>query len=152
MLLSELTRKQKLKFLDLAFHMAAVDGDPSIQEKRMLNEKLVEVGDNIIAEYSFSLSDNLEETVEFFMNENHRVRNIVYLNLIELLMIGGFYNTTEYFFLEDIRKALRISVEKRKQMIALMFDYKDLRDKAVRLCAKWLRREFLSKKKGQLYI
>ena len=70
------------------------------------------------------------------MNENHRVRNIVYLNLIELLMIGGFYNTTEYFFLEDIRKALRISVEKRKQMIALMFDYKDLRDKAVRLCAK----------------
>jgi hypothetical protein len=37
-------------------------------------------------------------------------------------------------------------------MIALMFDYKDLRDKAVRLCAKWLRREFLSKKKGQLYI
>ena len=33
--------------------MAAVDGDPSIQEKRMLNEKLAEVGDNIIAEYSF---------------------------------------------------------------------------------------------------
>ena len=43
MLLSELTRKQKLKFLDLAFHMAAVDGDPSIQEKRMLNEKLAEL-------------------------------------------------------------------------------------------------------------
>src|SRR5690554_6772193 len=102
MLLSELNRKQKLKFLDLASHMAAVDGIPTSQEKRILNEKLAEVGDDIISEYSFSLSDDLEETIEYFQNENHQVRNIIYLNLIELLMIDGFYNTTEYFFLEDI--------------------------------------------------
>lgn len=135
MLLSELNRKQKLKFLDLAFHMAVVDGIPSSQEKRLLNEKLAEVGDDIISEYSFSLSDDLKETILYFANENFQVKNIVYLNLIELLMLDGFYNTTEYFFLEDIRKALKISVEKRKQMIALIFDYRDLREKAKGICS-----------------
>lgn len=135
MLLSELNRKQKLKFLDLAFHMAAVDGVPNHQEKRILNEKLAEVGDDIIQEYSFSLSDDLTETIEYFETENYQVRNIVYLNLIELLMIDGFYNTTEYFFLEDIRKALKISVNKRKEMIAIIFDVRDLREKAKRICS-----------------
>lgn len=135
MLLSELNRKQKLKFLDLAFHMAAVDGIPTSQEKRILNEKLAEVGDDIISEYSFSLSDDLEETIDYFQNENHQVRNIIYLNLIELLMVDGFYNTTEYFFLEDVRKALKISVSKRKEMISLTFDARDLREKAKRICS-----------------
>lgn len=134
MLLSELNRKQKLKFLDLAFHMAAVDGVPSDQERRLLNEKLAEVGDDIIKEYKFALSDDLEETIEYFKNENHQVRNIVYLNLIELLMLEGFYNTTEYFFLEDIRKELKITVDKRKKMISLIFDYRDLREKAEKVC------------------
>lgn len=135
MLLSELNRKQKLKFLDLAFHMAVVDGMASSQEKRLLNEKLAEVGDDIISEYSFSLSDDLEETIVFFKAENYQVRNIIYFNLIELLMLDGFYNTTEYFFLEDIRKEFKISVEKRKQMIALIFEHRDLREKAKRICS-----------------
>ena len=50
-------------------------------------------------------------------------------------MIDGFYNTTEYFFLEDIRKALKISVNKRKEMIAIIFDVRDLREKAKRICS-----------------
>ncbi len=134
MLLSKLNRKQKLKFLDLALHMAAVDGVPSAQEKRILNEKLAEVGDDIIKEYSFSLSSDLEDTIDFFKSQNHEVRHIVFLNLIELLLIDGFYNTTEYFFLEDIRKDLSISVNKRKEMIAFIFELRDLRDKAIRIC------------------
>ena len=137
MLLSKLNRKQKLKFLDLALHTAAIDGVPSDQEKRLLNEKLAEVGEDIILEYSFSLSDNLEETVMFFKQESSQIKHIVYLNLIELLMLDGFYNATEYFFLEDIRKELNISVAKRKEMIAFTFELKDLRDKALRICSSW---------------
>lgn len=134
MLLSKLNRKQKLKFLDLALHMAAIDGVPSAQETRILNEKLAEVGDDIIKEYSFSLSSDLEETINYFKGENHVVRHIVFLNLIELLLLDGFYNTTEYFFLEDIRKDLGISVGKRKEMIAFIFELRDLREKALGIC------------------
>lgn len=137
MLLSRLNRKQKLKFLDLALHTAAIDGLPSDQEKRLLNEKLAEVGEDIILEYSFSLSDDLDETILYFKKESFEVKHIVYLNLIELLMIDGFYNATEYFFLEDIRKELNISVSKRKEMIAFTFELKDLRDKALRICSSW---------------
>lgn len=134
MLLSKLNRKQKLKFLDLALHTAAIDGVPSKQEKRLLNTKLAEVGDDILQEYSFSLSSDLKETLEFFKGESYEVRNIIFLNLIELLLLGGFYNTTEFFFLEDIRKALKITVSKRKEMIALVFEFRDLRTKAERIC------------------
>lgn len=135
MLLSKLNRKQKLKFLDLALHTAAVDGDPSDQERRLLNEKLAEVGDDIVKEYNFSLSSDFEDTVDFFKRQSPKVKNIVFLNLIELLMIGGFYNTTEYFFLEDVREELNISVKKRKEMIAFFFEYNDLREKAKRICS-----------------
>lgn len=135
MLLSKLNRKQKLKFLDLALHTAAIDGDPSEQEQRLLNEKLAEVGDDIVKEYKFSLSSNFQETLDFFKEQSPKIKNIVFLNLIELLMIGGFYNTTEYFFLEDIREELNISANKRKEMIAFFFEYNDLRDKAQRICS-----------------
>ena len=138
MLLSELNRKQKLKFLDLALHTAVIDGDASDQEQRLLNEKLAEVGDDIVKEYNFSLSEDLEDTLKYFKEQSHKVKHIVFLNLIELLMIGGFYNTTEYFFLESIRKELNITADKRKEMIAFFFEYRDLREKAKRICSTWL--------------
>ncbi len=65
MLLSTLSRKEKLKFLDLALHMVLVDGAPSTQEQRILNMMLAEVGENIIDEYEFVKSDALEDTIQF---------------------------------------------------------------------------------------
>ena len=69
MLLSLLNRKEKLKFLDLAIHMVAVDGEPTAFEKRILNMMLAEVGDDIYKEYTFTLAQDKDVTIDFFSKQ-----------------------------------------------------------------------------------
>jgi hypothetical protein len=133
MLLSLLTRKEKLKFLDLAMHMVSVDGEPTALEQRLLNMMLAEVGDNIVSEYHFSLSKDLTETLEFFEKCSSSIKNIVYLNLIKVTMSDDFYNTTEHFFLEEIRDRFSITDAKKKQLMQLVYIERDLREKAKRV-------------------
>lgn len=134
MLLSMLSRKEKLKFLDLAIHMVAVDGEPTTYEERILNMMLAEVGENIIKEYTFSLSSDLEATIDFFNEAPTAVRNVVLLNLIKLSMFDDLYNTSEHFFLDNIRRNFKISIAKRKELISLLYEERDLNEKARRAC------------------
>jgi hypothetical protein len=133
MLLSLLTRKDKLKFLDLVMHMVAVDGEPTEIEQRLLNIMLAEVGDGIIKEYTFTLSENLEETVNYFRVASPTVKNIVYLGLLKVTMMDDFYNTTEHIFLEEIRLEFSISDFKKKQLMRLVYNERDLRERAKRV-------------------
>lgn len=133
MLLSMLSRKEKLKFLDLAMHMVSIDGKPTEIEQRLLNMMLAEVGDNIVSEYHFSLSQDLDETMAFFSNNNPTVQNIVYLNLLKITMNDDFYNTAEHFFLENIRSKFSINETKKKQIMRLVYNERDLRERAKRI-------------------
>lgn len=133
MLLSLLNRKEKLKFLDLAIHMVSVDGEPTEIEQRLLNMMLAEVGDNIVKEYHFSLSQDLEETITFFSELNPTIQNIVYLNLMKITMNDDFYNTAEHFFLENIRSRFSIDDMKKKQIMRLVYNERDLRERAKRI-------------------
>ena len=134
MLLSMLNRKQKLNFLDLAIHMVSVDGEATTFETRILNMMLAEVGDDIIKEYTFSLSSDLEETIDFFTEQPKTVRNIVLLNLLKLSLFDDLYNTSEHFLLDHIRRNFKISIAKRKELIGLLYDERDLNEKARRVC------------------
>jgi len=133
MLLSLLTRKEKLKFLDLAMHMVSVDGEPTELEQRLLNMMLAEVGDGIVSEYHFSLSKDLPETIEYFNQASPAVKNIAYLNLLMVAMSDDFYNTLEHFFLENIRENFSIDDTKKKQLMKLVYSERDLRERAKRI-------------------
>jgi len=133
MLLSVLNRKEKLKFLDLAMHMVSIDGKPNEMEQRLLNMMLAEVGDNIVAEYHFSLSKDLKLTLRFFEKANPKIKNIVYLNLLKVAMSDDFYNTLEHDFLEEIREQLNINEVKKKQLMRLVYMERDLRERAKRV-------------------
>jgi hypothetical protein len=133
MLLTLLSRKEKLKFLDMAMHMVSVDGEPTLVEQRLLNMMLAEVGDGIVQEYHFALSKDLNETLEFFESTNKTVKNIVYYNLMKVAMTDDFYNTTEHFFLEEIRERFQIDEAKKKQLMNLVFAERDLRERAKRV-------------------
>jgi len=135
MLLSILNRKEKLKFLDLAMHMVSIDGEPTEVEQRLLNVMLAEVGDGIVQEYHFSLSKDLKETLKFFEKVTPKVKNIVYLNLLKVTMSDDFYNTAEHFFLEDIRERFEITEIKKKQIMRLVYNDRDLRERAKRIVA-----------------
>ena len=86
--------------------MVSVDGAPTELEQRLLNIMLAEVGDGIVKEYQFALSQELEETIAYFMEASPTIKNIVYLNLIKVTMQDDFYNTTEHFFLEGLREKI----------------------------------------------
>lgn len=127
MLLSTLTRKEKLKFLDLALHMVEVDTLASKDEVRFLNMMLAEVGENIVKEYQFVLSDNLEETILFFDVLALKTRKIVYYNILKLAIMNDFYNTLEHNFLEMIQIRFHLKDRDKKAMFTLLYEEKDLR-------------------------
>lgn len=145
MLLSSLTRKQKLKFLDLAIHIVSVDGEATAYETRILNMMLAEVGDDIIKEYTFSLSSDLNETLDFFKEQPKTVRNVVLLNLLKLSLFDDLYNTTEHFLLDHVRRTFKISIAKRKELIALLYEERDLNEKARRVCIALWKKELKPK-------
>lgn len=129
MQLQLLDRKEKLKFLDLALHLINIDGKMSDIESRLLDVMVAEVGKEIVREYHFSLSDNLEETMAFFIDKPKPVKELVYLNLLVLIMLEDLYNTNEHFFLEDIRKKLKISIKKKEQLMRIVYEQRDLNEK-----------------------
>ena len=132
MLLNLLNKKEMLKFLDLAIYMVDIDGEPTQYEKTILNRMIAEL-EAVKDEYSFRLTDSVENTIDFFTKCNNVVRNIVYLNLVVISMEDDLYNTSELLFLEKIQKKLGISAEKRRELFSIVYAERDLKEKAKRI-------------------
>ena len=132
MFLGLLNRKEKLKFLDLAIYMIDVDGEPTLVEKRLLETIKAELGKEIVDEYTFTRSDDVDVTIQYFTDSNKVVRNIIFLNLSKIMLVDDFYNTSEHILLEKIQKAFQITPEKRRELIKLVYEEKDLREKVKR--------------------
>lgn len=132
MFLSLLNKKEMLKFLDLAIYMVDIDGEPTQYEKRILAKMIAEL-DQVKEEYSFRLTDSVENTINFFTNCNKVVKNVVYLNLVIISMEDDLYNTSELLFLEKIQKKLGITAEKRRELISIVYAERDIREKATRI-------------------
>ena len=132
MLLSLLNKKEMLKFLDLAIYMVDINGEPNDVEKKVL-KKMVNELEPVKDEYTFRLTDTLENTINYFTNCNNVVKNVVYFNLVTISMEDDLYNTTEWLFLENLQKKFEISNEKRREIISLVYAYRDLREKSIRV-------------------
>lgn len=133
MFLSLLTKKEKLKFLDLAVYMIDIDGKPTEVEKKLISRIYGEIGREIVEEYTFSKSDSIDDTIDYFKDANQAVKNIVFLNLVSISMEDDLYNTLEHLFLERIEKKLGITAEKRKDLMQIVYDERDVREKAMRV-------------------
>ena len=137
MFLSLLSKKEMLKFLDLAIYMVDIDGEPTAdgtKEGYDINlTKMIAELDAVKDEYSFRLTDTVENTISYFMKSNQVVKNVVYLNLVIISMEDDLYNTSELLFLEEIQKKFEISSEKRRELISIVYAERDLREKATRI-------------------
>ena len=132
MFLSLLNRKEMLKFLDLAIYMVDIDGEPTDVEKKVLNKMIAEL-DQVKDEYTFRKTDTIENTINYFINCNQVVKNIVYLNLVTISMEDDLYNTSELLFLQKVQEKFEISNEKRRELISLVYAQRDLREKGIRI-------------------
>lgn len=132
MFLSLLSRKEKLKFLDLAIYMIGIDGEPTTIEQKLLDMMLVELGD-VAQEYTFEKSEDIDNTIDFFVKSNKVVKNIVFLNLVKITMQDDLYNTSEHLFLEKIQKKFEISQEKRRELMSIIYAERDVKERARRI-------------------
>lgn len=132
MFLSYLNKKEMLKFLDLAVYMVDIDGEPTDVEKKVLTKMIAEL-DQVKDEYTFRKTDTVENTINFFINCNQVVKNIVYLNLVTISMEDDLYNTSELLFLQKVQEKFEISNEKRRELISLVYAQRDLREKGIRI-------------------
>ena len=132
MWLSLLNTKETLKFLDLAIYMVSLDGDPTDAQRNILGRISREVG-FLVSDYSFEKRDSVDETIEFFSRQNQVVKNVVFLNLVKISLVDDLYNTTEHQFLVLIQKKLNISQARRKELMMLAYEERDLREKASRI-------------------
>ena len=132
MFLNLLSKKEMLKFLDLAIYMVDIDGEPTDVEKKLLHKMMQEL-EPIRDEYTFRLTDTAENTIKFFTTSNQVVKNIVYLNLVMISMEDDLYNTSKLLFLEKIQKQLEISQEKRRELISIVYAERDLKEKTIRI-------------------
>lgn len=132
MFLSFLNRKEMLKFLDLAIYMVDIDGEPNEVEKKVLKKMISEL-EPVKDEFTFRFADTVDNTLKFFEESNQVVKNIVYLNLVIITMEDDLYNTKELLFLEDVKKRFTISDEKKRELIALVYAHRDLREKGIRI-------------------
>lgn len=132
MFLSFLNKKEMLKFLDLAIYMVDIVGEPTEVEKRVLTKMIAELS-SVKEEFSFRMADTVDNTIDYFVNCNQVVKNVVYLNLVIISMEDDLYNTSELLFLEGIQKKFDISSEKRRELISIVYAERDLREKATRI-------------------
>jgi hypothetical protein len=132
MYLSLLNQRETLKFLDLAIYMVDIDGEPTEIEKKILTRIFREVG-HVVEDYSFEFSSTIEETIAFFVNCNRVVKNIVFLNLVTITLTDDLYNTTEHLFLESLQEKLGITPERRRELMTIAYEERDLRERAARI-------------------
>ena len=67
------------------------------------------------------------------MNSNRIVKNVVFLNLVKITMTDDLYNTTEHLFLEELQEKFDITPERRRELMSLVYEERDLRERAARV-------------------
>ena len=48
-------------------------------------------------------------------------------------MVDDLYNTTEHLFLEELQEKFDITPERRRELMTLVYDERDLRERAARV-------------------
>jgi hypothetical protein len=126
MLLDLLTKEEKHLFLDLATYMTKADGEiletESLEIKVMTNEMGTDA-----KEYS---KGDARKAIERLGNSSVKVQRIVLLNLIIISLSDDFYHTEEHLVVEELLEAWGISAKKKSELFKLVYNYKDLREKA----------------------
>lgn len=105
MLLLKLQSKEKFAFLQLAHHIALIDGDYSVKEKDLIVEFCVQMGieDRSYDDESFDLNENLS----YF--KNMKSKKIVIMSLMILVHIDDKYDIHEYKLICKIAQIFGLS-------------------------------------------
>ncbi len=126
MLLDLLTKKEKHLFLDVATYMTSADGEilesESLEIRLMTNEMGTDAKD-------YKTGD-VQNAIEVLGDSSVKVQRLVLLNVIIISLSDDFYHTEEHLVVEQLLEAWGISAKKKAELFKLVYNYKDLREKA----------------------
>jgi len=105
MLLMKLETKEKFAFLELAHHVALVDGDYSPREKSLINDFCIGMG--IEDSHFDNETFDFEDTIKTF--KSMRNKKIVILTLMMLVHIDDNFDKNEYNVICEIAKIFGFS-------------------------------------------
>ena len=134
MLLSLLSKEEKMYFLDLLNELISADGNPTETEISIKNRLKYEMGDEILKYKRSNLSK--DKLIEYFSSKAYPTKNLVYLNLVAASLNDDWYSVEEHLLLEKIQGALQISDKKRNELFKLVYSERDLREKVKRVISE----------------
>ena len=126
MLLDLLTKEEKHLFLDLAAHMTKADGTILESESIALKIMTNEMGKDAVGHEKTDVSKSVQELGK----SSFKIQRIILLNLIVLSLSDDFYHTEEHLIIEELLVSWNISAKKKAELFKLVYNYKDLREKA----------------------
>ena len=135
MLLSLLSKEDKINFLDLLRQFIIVDGQASEVEKQVQKKFAYEMGDDVLKRFPSTKTDK-KKLIEYFASKPQATKNIVYLNLFAASLEDEWYSVEEHFLLDQIQSAFNISNKKKVELMKIVYADRDLRERAKRIVSE----------------
>ena len=131
MLLSLLTKDEKIYFIELVRKIILIDGEVSDVEKEIVKKMRLELGNDI--ERAKKLNLSFEKLVDFFVGKAKTTQKIVFLNLVSASLQDEWYNVETHMMLQEIKQKFEIQNNEKKELIKIVYAERDLREKAKRI-------------------
>lgn len=131
MLLSLLSKEEKIYFVDLLIKLISVDGEATEKEKSIIKKYKAEMGEDL-AKYHKS-NTSKEKLIEYFANKATTTRNLVFYNLVSASLNDDWYSAEEHFLIEAIQEQFKISDKKKYELMKQVYAERDLREKIKRI-------------------
>ena len=125
MLLSLLTKDEKIYFIELVRKIILIDGEVSDVEKEIVKKMRLELGNDI--ERAKKLNLSFEKLVDFFVGKAKTTQKIVFLNLVSASLQDEWYNVETHMMLQEIQQKFEIQNNEKKELIKVVYAERDLR-------------------------
>lgn len=130
MLLSLLTKEEKIYFIELVRKFISIDGEVTDVEKAIVTKLRLEMGEDLEKAKSLKLDKN--KLIDFYIDKTPSVKRIVFMNLLSASLQDEWYNVEQHLFLAEVQEKFDISDKKKRELMKIVYSERDLREKAKR--------------------
>lgn len=131
MLLSLLTKEEKIYFIELIRKFISIDGEVTDVEKAIVTKLRLEMGEDL--EKAKSLKLDKDKLIEFYIDKTPTVKRIVFMNLLSASLQDEWYNVEQHLFLSEVQEKFEITDKKKRELMKVVYSERDLREKAKRV-------------------
>lgn len=135
MLLSLLSREDKINFLDLLRQLILVDGEANEIEKLVQKKFKYEMGDDVL-KYRHNGPIDTKKIIEYFASKPKATQNLVFMNLFAASLEDEWYNVEQHLLLDEVQNTFKITNKKKIELMKVVYADRDLKEKAKRTISK----------------